>query len=752
MKQLIQNLKNGETILEDVPAPQAGSQVLIQTACSLVSPGTERMLVEFGKGNLIQKAKSQPDKVKQVFDKIRTDGLLPTLEAVFKRLDEPLPLGYCNAGIVVAPGSDPKNHTMFRTGDRVISNGAHAEIVSVPRNLCAKIPDNVGDDEAAFTVLASIGLQGIRLAQPSLGEKIVVVGLGLIGLVTVQLLRSSGCHVLGIDINPERLRLAQSFGAQTVNTAEGGDPVSAVNTWTGGCGADAVIITASAKTDEIVHQAAEMSRKRGRIVLVGVVGLNLRRSDFYEKELTFQVSCSYGPGRYDEAYEKKGIDYPAAYVRWTEQRNFEAILSMMATGRLDVKPLITHRYAFHDAANAYDKILNDSSALGVVLEYDRMGDGVVSNEKVFESTIQVKRNIDLIRIKSSSMNCVAAMIGAGNFAKMTMAPSLSKTSARLKYVSARTNAVSATHIAKKYRFENASTDLDMILNDQDVNTVFITTGHDSHAALCRKALTAGKHVFVEKPLCLNEVELKEIFDVYESVVDRSQQLPEAVNSTPPLLMVGFNRRFSPHSKKIREVLKNRSEPLAMNFTVNAGIIPPNIWVHDPETGGGRIIGEACHFIDLMSYFAESKIISVASVQMGRGVAVKEDKMSIVLNFEDGSIGTVNYFGNGSKSYPKETFEIFSEGRILRLDNFKKLEGYGFKGFRKFRTLKMDKGHQEQFNAFVSLVKDGGKPLIALDELINVTIASFAAVRSANENRTIVLNEEYPMMREVQENA
>lgn len=734
MKQLIQNLKNGETILEEVPVPQAGDQILIQTTCSLVSPGTERMLVEFGKGNLIQKAKSQPDKVKQVLDKIRTEGLIPTLEAVFKRLDEPLPLGYCNAGVIIEPGYDLRTQTSFKAGDRVVSNGPHAEFVAVPQNLCAKIPDNVSDDEASFTVLSSIALQGVRLSQPSLGEQVVVFGLGLIGIITVQLLRSSGCHVLGIDINPERLKLAEMFGAETFNSSTGGDPTTAVLAWTGGRGADSVIITASAKTDDIVHQAADMSRKRGRIILVGVVGLNLRRSDFYEKELIFQVSCSYGPGRYDEAYEKKGIDYPVAYVRWTEQRNFEAILSMMATGRLDVKPLITHRYSFHDAANAYEKILNDSSALGVVLEYNHGGPKPSDIDHVQSSVIRINGKGCSENNSVSGAACTAAMIGAGNYAKMTMAPALSKTSARLKYVTARTNAVSATHIAKKYRFENASTNLDVILNDSEVNTVFIATGHDSHAALCRKFVAAGKHVFVEKPLCLNEKQLDEIISCYSDIPCEHK----------PILMVGFNRRFSPHSQKIKKLLKNRSEPLAMNFTINAGIIPPNVWVHDPETGGGRIIGEACHFMDLMVFFTESPIVSVSAVRMGKGVTVKDDKMSISMSFEDGSIGTVNYFGNGSKSYPKETYEIFSEGRILRLDNFKVLEGYGFKGFRKFKTLMMDKGHKALLDAFISCINESGRPLIPLSEMINVTLGSFAAVKAAAENRTINIDKEYSL--------
>jgi len=722
MKQILQNLKTGNTALAQVPSPQPkAGHIIIQTKKSLISPGTERMLVEFSKGGLLAKARSQPDKVKQVLDKIKTDGLMPTVETVFKRLDEPLPLGYCNVGKVVSskPGTETQG---FNPGDRVVSNGPHAEMVCVPKHLCAKIPDNVTDEQATFTVMASIGLQGVRLAKPTLGEKFVVFGAGLIGLLTVQLLRASGCDVMAVDLNEERLALAKSWGAETCN-AGSGDPIKAANAWTEGVGVDGVIITASAKTDEIVHQSAEICRKRGRIVLVGVVGLNLRRADFYEKELSFQVSCSYGPGRYDDAYEQKGRDYPIGYVRWTEQRNFEAILGMMASGRLDLSAMITDRVAFSDAEKAYAKISADPSVLGVILEYPET---VEQSQTIIFAANKVK----------TSGKCVAAMIGAGNFAKMTMGPALAKTSARLKYVSARTNGAAASHIAEKYGFENATTDLDQILSDTEVNTVFITTSHNSHARLVCAALRAGKNTFVEKPLCLNSDELTEIIDTYQALA--TEDSSNETGSSAPLLMVGFNRRFSPHSAKIKELLSGRGEPLAMNFTTNAGIIPPDVWVHDPEIGGGRIIGEACHYIDLLSFFAGSKVTSVSSAQMGKGVAIKEDKMSILLSFEDGSIGTVNYFANGSNAYPKETLEIFSEGRILRLNNFRKLEGFGFKNFKTFKTRKMDKGHQDQFTAFINLIETGGPALIPMNSLINATQATFAAVASATEGRMIKL--------------
>lgn len=726
MKQILQNLKSGQTTLNQVPSPYVKpGHMYIKTQKSLISAGTERMLVEFSKGGLLSKAKSQPDKVKQVLDKIRTGGLLPTVENVFKRLDEPLPLGYCNAGSIVSTNQmydaewQGARNNGFKEGDRVVSNAPHAEMVCVPNHLCAKIPDNVSDEQATFTVLGAIGLQGIRLANPTLGERFVVYGAGLIGLMIVQFLRASGCEVLAVDLNHQRLGLAEGFGARVCNAGVA-DPVSVANAWTNGVGVDGVIIATSAKTDEVVHQSAQMCRKRGRIVLVGVAGLNLRRADFYEKELTFQVSCSYGPGRYDDTYELKGQDYPIGYVRWTVQRNFEAVLGAIAGGRLDVAPLITDRFPLHEAEKAYLKIYHDSLALGIILEYP--------NSCYTQQTISfaTKRS-------KPTPKCVAAMIGAGNFAKMTMGPALAKTDARLKYVSASTNGAAATHIAKKYGFENATTDLDQIMTDTEVNTVFIATGHNSHASLICKALKSGKHTFVEKPLCLTTEELKKIIGVYSSLITHYLAL---------LFMVGFNRRFSPHVKKIKELIVGRGEPLAMHFSCNAGIIHPKVWVHDPEVGGGRIIGEACHFIDLLSYIAGSPIASVSAVQMGKGVAVQEDKMSIVLSFEDGSVGTVNYFGNGAKNYPKEIMEIYSDGRILRLDNFRKLTGFGFKGFRRFKTRSMDKGHQAQFKAFVDNVGKGGDPLMHFDEMVNVMLASFAAVTSARESRVVRVNSEY----------
>lgn len=709
MKQILQNLKTGELDIAEVPAPVVlPGSLLIQTRCSLISAGTERMMVEFGKANLFAKARQQPDKVKQVLDKIRTDGLMPTMETVFSRLDEPMPLGYCNSGVVVEVGAGV---TGFQPGDRVVSNGSHAEYVCVPKNLCAKIPDDVTDEQAAFTVISSIGLQGIRLLNATLGEKIVIFGIGLIGLLAVQLLRAQGCDVMGVDINPKRLELAKKYGVKVVNAAAGGDVLKAVEAWTAGKGVDGVLITASAKTDEIIHQAAQVCRKRGTIVLVGVIGLKLRRDDFYKKEISFQVSCSYGPGRYDESYEQGGNDYPIGYVRWTEQRNFEAVLHVLNTKQLCVEGLITDRFDQSDAASAYESVTDDPSTLGVILNYPA--------EVKRENKVVVKQAV------SESMNqAVVGVIGAGNFSKMILVPALSKTKARIAYI-ADLNAAYAKHLAKKFNAENAVTDYQLILKDPQVNTVIIAVRHDLHARFVCEALDAGKHVFVEKPLAMDKEQLQQIVDKTNQC--KGQQV-----------MVGFNRRFSSHIVKAKELLEGRSEPLCMNMTVNAGSIPADHWVHHPVFGGGRIIGEACHFMDLLAFIADSQVTAVSAMMIGGDVAIRDDKMSIIMTLQDGSVATVNYFANGIKSYPKEKIEIFSDSRVLLMDNFRKLTGYGFRGFAKFKTSRQDKGHKAEFAALVDLVAKGGEPLIPLEQLVNITLASFAAVESAKTGQTIEL--------------
>jgi predicted dehydrogenase/threonine dehydrogenase-like Zn-dependent dehydrogenase len=701
MKQIIQSFKTGETILEEVPAPMVSrGQVLIQTTYSLVSLGTERMLVEFGKSNLISKARQQPDKVKQVLDKIKTEGLLPTLEAVFNKLGEPLPLGYCNVGRVISVG---EGVTEFQIGDRVASNGHHAEVVSVPKNLVAKIPEHVSDQEAAFTVIGSIGLQGIRLINPTLGETVVVTGLGLIGLITAQLLIANGCRVIGIDFDAAKLERAKKWGVITCNP-KNEDVVKFVESHTEGIGADAVLITASAKSDDIISQAAKMSRKRGRIVLVGVIGLNISRADFYEKELSFQVSCSYGPGRYDDNYEQRGIDYPLPFVRWTEKRNFEAILHSIASGKLQVQELITEVVPLHDYQKIYGNI-GQSSSIASILEYPK------SNEPA-------KNTISLISMSFHGQKGVLGIIGSGNFTKMTMLPALKDSGAHFKYIASR-GGVTGTAMAKKFGFSHSTTDYKEILKDTEVDLVMITTRHNLHASMVIETLNAGKHVFVEKPLALNIEEL--------------QQIIHAAENSKGSITVGFNRRFSPHAIKIKQQVG--SGPMNIVATMNAGFIPANVWVHDLNVGGGRVIGEACHFIDLCSYITGSKVVAVCMNAMGVNPQENTDNASIVLKYEDGSNAVINYFANGSKAYAKERLEVYTQERTIVMDNFRKTEAYGFKGFKGLRTT-LDKGHKNQFHSLIQRVQKGGETLIPLESLVNTTQASIAAIESLRSSTWI----------------
>lgn len=697
MKQLIQNIKSGETILEEVPVPQVKpGTVLIQTTRSLVSLGTERMLVEFGKANYFQKAKQQPDKVKEVLNKIKTDGLKPTVDAVFNKLGQPLPLGYCNVGKVVAVG---KGVEEFTVGDRVASNGNHAEYVCVAKNLVAKIPDNVSDEEATFTVIGSIGLQGIRLINPTLGETVVVVGLGLIGLISAQLLIANGCHVIGFDFDQAKVDLARSFGVDAHNPGSGVNQVKYVLDATQGIGCDAVLITASNSSNEIISQSAQMSRKRGRIVLVGVVGLNLSRDEFYQKELTFQVSCSYGPGRYDEDYEAKGVDYPIGFVRWTEKRNFEAILQTISRKRIDVLPLITDRIPLAKYKAIYEDMGNKNH-IASLLVYPEQEDVLI------RKTVLENRNF-------SNHKGVMAIIGAGNFTGATMLPALNKIKADIKYISS-SGGLSGKTLAKKFNIANTTTDNDVIFEDTDVDVVLITTRHDQHADLVMRGLKQNKHVFVEKPLALNESELKDIIIAYKN--------------SAKTLTVGFNRRFAPLAQKMKFLLGVNPTPVNIIATMNAGFIPTNVWVHDMEVGGGRIIGEACHYIDLCCYLSGSRVKAVCMNSLGENPEENTDNASILLKMENGSNAVINYFANGSKAYSKERIEVYNQERTLIMDNWRKLKGYGFKGFKSAKS-GQDKGHAEQFRLLKESVKSGGKPIVPIEDIVNVTQASFAAIES-----------------------
>ncbi len=705
MKQILQSLKSGTTEVADVPCPAVRpGQLLIRTSRTLVSVGTERMLVEFGKAGWIAKARQQPDKVRMVNEKRKTDGLIATFESVMNKLDQPLPLGYCNVGRIMEIGGGVKG---FQLGDRVVSNGKHAEAVSVPVNLCAKVPDGVSDDEAAFTVLGAIALQGIRLVQPTLGECVAVTGLGLIGMVTVQLLRAHGCRVLGIDLDPAKLEMARRFGAEVVDVSAGQDPVAAAQAFSRGRGMDAVVITASTKSNEPVHQAALMCRKRGRIVLVGVTGLELSRADFYEKELSFQVSCSYGPGRYDPSYEERGNDYPVGFVRWTEQRNFEAVLDMMADGRLDVKPLVSHRFLIDEAERAYELVGGSAPSLGILLEYP--GDPKRPESAVRARTVAVS--------PPGTGAASVAFIGSGNYATAVLIPAFRTSGARLTSVVSAAG-VSGLHAARKFGFESATTDTDSVLRDPAVDAVVITTRHDNHASMVCDALRAGKHVFVEKPLALTAAQVDEIESVHAAA---------CVGGKSPVLMVGFNRRFSPQVRKVHDLLRGVVGPKSFVMTVNAGAIPAEHWTQDRATGGGRIIGEGCHFIDLLRHLAASPIAAMSVVGMD---TPQRDTVTISLGFADGSLGAIHYFANGSKSFPKERLEVFASGGVLQLDNFRKLHGYGWPGFRSMNLWRQDKGQRDCARAFVDAVAGRAAPPIPLDEVLEVARASIRAAELA----------------------
>ena len=694
MKQILQNLKDGSTEVADVPSPRAGrGQLLIRTTRTLVSAGTERMLVDFGKAGFIDKARQQPDKVRMVLDKIRTDGLMPTIEAVRNKLDQPLPMGYCNVGEVVEVGPGA---TGFSVGDRVASNGKHAEMVAVPVNLCARVPVGVADEAAAFTVLGAIALQGIRLVQPTLGEAVVVTGLGLIGLVTVQLLKAQGCRVLGLDFDPEKLELAQRFGAEVVDLKAGADPVAAAMAFSRGRGVDAVIVTASTQSSEPMHQAALMSRKRGRIVLVGVAGLELSRADFFEKELTFQVSCSYGPGRYDPLYEDKGQDYPVGFVRWTEQRNFEAVLDMLAEGRLDVRALVSHRFTIDQAPAAYAVVGGSERSLGILLQYPEPTPVDLATRRTHTIALPASTapgQADAPRL---------SVIGAGNYAGAVLIPAFRATGARLARI-ASAGGASSVHQGRKFGFAQATTDSAALLTDPDTDVVVVSTRHDTHADYVLRALAAGKHVFVEKPLALTQDELTRI---------------EAAARAAPgrLLMVGFNRRFAPQIVKLKQLLAGAPGPKCMIMTVNAGAVAAHHWTQDPVVGGGRLVGEGCHFIDLLRFVADAPIESHEVMKMA---GATPDTATVLLRFADGSMGTLHYLANGSKAFPKERLEVFAAGRVLQLDNFRRLVGYGWPGFAKMNLWRQDKGQAACAQAFIDAVRQGRASPIPLEQLIEV---------------------------------
>lgn len=705
MKQLLQDLRSGAIVLEDVPIPSPGPQeVVIRSHRSLISAGTERMVNQFASGGYLSKARQQPDRVRDVIQKARTDGVMTTIDAVQNKLDERIPLGYCNAGEIVAIGTRVR---AFEVGDRVVSNGPHAEYVTVPQNLVAAIPDGVAYDDAVYTVAASIALQGIRLADPTLGERIAVFGLGLVGLLAVQILRANGCRVIGYDFAADRVELATSFGAEAHDLSTGRDPVAQAMDFTGGIGVDAVVITASTSSDELIHQAAQMSRQRGRLVLTGVVGLDLQRADFYEKELQFSVSCSYGPGRYDPSYEQGGNDYPIGFVRWTEQRNFEAILDLLADRSIDPAPLTGRTVDFDDAAAAYEA-LRIGADIGIVLEYDVASPFVPDSN---HSSVAITSP----RVPTSGAPTLG-IIGAGSFANGVLLPALAQTSARLKSISSR-GGISGSAAARRFGIEVSTTDNDVVFDDAGIDAVVITTRHDTHADLVCRALDANKDVFVEKPLAIDHDGLQRVLDAHRAAQDR--------RGCEPLLMVGFNRRFAPTTVDARQLMRSRVAPAAGVFFGNAGSIPAGHWTQDPLVGGGRIVGEACHYIDVLRHLVGAPIVAVTATAAD---VATSDVVSMGLQFDDGSIGTVHYLANGPKSLAKERVELLFDGKAVQIDNFRSLRAHGAKASRRLGE-RQRKGHTEQFAAFVDALSAGLPSPIPLDELVNVTEASFAAVES-----------------------
>lgn len=702
MKQLIQSFKTGELGLFDVPSPVCEKNgALVQTTVSLVSAGTEKMLVDFAKKSMLAKAKDRPDLVKQVIDKMKKEGVRNTLEKVFTKLDTPIPLGYSLAGRVVEVGSELSG---INIGDRVACGGAgyanHAEINYVPKNLMVKIPDGVDDIDASFVTVGAISLQGVRQTAPLLGEKIAVMGLGLLGQLTVQLLKANGCKVIGSDIDPDKMALAKKLGCDEVCHAE--ELISKANEFTNGYGADAVIIAASTSSNQPITDAAEISRMRGRVVLVGMVGMDVPRNTYYKKELEIKLSMAYGPGRYDPEYEEKGIDYPYDLVRFTEQRNFEAFLGLIQEGKISPKDLITHSYEFDDAMKAYDLLegRTQEKYLGIVLEYKK--EIKLEDEKIIQRSEK--------KISNDKVN--VGLIGAGNFTKSVILPNIQKVG-DFEFVGLCTaTGVSAQGTGKKYDFKYITTDIEEIFKNSEINSVFITTRHNDHANKVLKAIESKKHCFVEKPLCIYEEELEAIKEAYTGET---------------LVQVGFNRRFSPMIEKMKKIISGQ---ISVNYRVNAGIIPKNVWIQDRTIGGGRIIGEVCHFIDTCSYLIGSEVKSVFATTINKEdkSIPDEDNVNIVLNYANGSTATISYYAYGDNSMPKEYIEVFASGISMQMIDFRELTIFKGGKSSKEKSANQDKGFVNEFKAFKEAVKSGNDA-INFESIYNTTKTTFKILES-----------------------
>ena len=715
MKQVL--VKKGQIIVENVPPPliDKGS-VLVEVKYSLISTGTETAGVAASGESILQKALKQPEKVKQALNTIKTRGLSETIDKVKSKLESVNPTGYSCAGVVIDIGENVRD---IKQGDRVACGGAgyanHAEIVCVPRNLMVKMPEGLDFKQAASVTLGAIAMQGVRRTTPTFGETIAVIGLGLVGQITTQILKVAGCHVIGMDVIESRVELAQSLGMDNGVIIGNIDPVEQVMKYTSGMGADATIITAATQSDLPVQQAMEMTRKKGRVVVVGNVGLHLNRSPFYEKEIDFLISCSYGPGRYDETYEEKGIDYPYAYVRWTENRNMQEYLRMLVEGKVNFKALISKEYGIADAPEAYRELReSEYRPLGVLLKY---GSEEASAEPGLLS-VERKVSVNAKPIKKEGIINVA-VIGAGSFAQSVHLPNLRKLSEHYNiYAIVTRTGNNAKQLAKRFDANYCATDYQEVLQDEKVDMVLVATRHNLHAKIAMEAAKTGKAVFLEKPMALNQEELDELVKVLEET-----QVP---------FMVGFNRRFSPCAVRAKEIVSQRQNPLIINYRVNAGYIPLDHWVHTEE-GGGRIIGEACHMFDLFNYWVNSQVdrtrfigvekINVTTINPQTSNVSFRDNFTSTFQYADGSICTLIYTALGAKELGKEYIEIYTDGKTLIIDNFKSLEVFGGKA-KGFKYRAIQKGHLEELKLFAQCCKGESDLPIPLEQLMNVTKMSF----------------------------
>jgi len=700
MKQIYRSFKKDSLGLYDVPSPKVQmGMVLVKNIASAISLGTENMVASFGDKTIYQKARSRPDLAKQVLDKMKTDGIIPTLNTALTRLDQPIALGYSCAGEIIAKSNEIKD---IDVGDRVACAGGgyavHAEQILVPRNLIAKIPEGVSEEFAAFTTIGSIALQGVRLANRGLGDTVAVIGLGLIGLITVQLLKAAGSKIIAYDPMESQLDVARNLGVECVST-DHDYFLDMCSKHTNGYGVDGVIITASTKSNEPVEAAGEICREKGVVVAVGAVGLKIPRKIYYEKELSVIVSKSYGPGRYDKNYEEKGQDYPIGYVKWTENRNMQAFLNLLEVKAVDLNPIITHRFQIDEVIKAYELIKSPprENLIGVIIQYPHE----TRTDKKIHLISEGKKRLR----NENSINI--GFIGAGGFASSVIIPNLKKMKSVHFTGVCNINSHTAHNKAQKFGFDYCTTDIDEILKDNTINTVFITTRHNNHAELVLKALDFSKNIFVEKPLALKRKDLEQIAEKYTGMSD-----------VRPLVMVGYNRRFSPLIYKMKALLREHVDPMSVIITVNVGQIAKEHWTQDLEEGGGRIKGEACHFIDLMRFIVDKPIDTWTAVKMGGDPL--NDKVTISLTFEDGSFGSIHYFANGSKQYQKEQIEVFNNGRILQLNNFNNLVGYGWPGFRIMKLRRQDKGHYQELSAFIDAIDGGKLAPIPFNELLEVT--------------------------------